>query len=559
MPDSFGASQTEVNAIYSIYATYNEQVEGTVGYSTVFSNVSVVANRRAVPVTMQEAGTLESLSIYHHGGTGHALLAVYGDTAGMPGTRLGITASTVIHGTAGWQEFALQTPVAVSSGQTIWLAWVFENDPGMRWIDGTPGRAMSSAAWSGGMPESFGAASTFDGIYSIYATYNTGGDATPPGVVTGLTATAGDEQITLSWTNPGDADLAGVRILRKQGSYPSSPTDGTVVHNGPGTSCVDTNLTNGTTYYYAAFSFDEVPNYSIAVTASGTPVASGVDETVGHATVFPNISTVPNRRAVAVTMSEAGTIESISIYHQGGSGHAILAVYGDTAGKPGTLLGATASTLINSAPGWQTIALQSPVAVSSGRTIWLAWVFEADPGLRWTTGTPGRALSSATWSGGMPSSFGTSQTDVNAIYSIYATYRSQGSVVEATVDNLDAGASSTGTWNVSGASNPYGTNSMVTWAPGSTFTWTADLTLGAAYNVYAWWTQASCRYTAVSYQVRSGSTVLGTINVNQTINGGQWNLLGTYTFTGAASVRVLAAPTSDSSANADAVRFVPAV
>ena len=95
--------------------------------------------------------------------------------------------------------------------------------------------------------------------------------------------------------------------------------------------------------------------------------------------------------------------------------------------------------------------------------------------------------------------------------------------------------------------------------PGSTFTFPADLVPGTAYAVYAWWTTGANRYTAVPFEIRDGGTTLNTVIVNQFINGGQWNLLGIYMFNGAASVRVLAAPNSSFSVNADAVRFVPVV
>ena len=416
----------------------------TVGNTTVFPNVSEVANRRAVPCVMNEDGTVKSISIYHQGGTGQAILAVYGDAGGQPGTRLGVTNSTLVSGVAGWQTISLQSPVAVSAGQKIWLAWVFEDDPGMRWTAGGSGRAMSPATWSGGMPTSFGTSTSYDASYSIYANY--------------------------------------------------------------------------------------------------TPRSA--DETIGYMMVFPNVSEVANRRAIPCTMSKNGFLKSISVYHEGGTGNAILAVYGNTSGRPGTRLGATNSTPVNSTAGWQTISLQSPVAVSAGQTIWLAWVFENDPGMRWIEGTPGRAMSPAAWSGGMPTSFGASSV-TNALYSIYATYSPEGEIpAEVIVDNRDAGASSTGTWNVSGAPNPWSADSMVSWAPGSTYKFAADLVPGTAYNVYAWWTQSSCRYTAIQYQIRSGSTLLGTVGVNQTINGGRWNLLGSYTFTNAASVTVLSAPGS---------------
>jgi hypothetical protein len=548
---------------YSSAATVNGTptsgaVTTTVGYTTVFPNISAVSNRRATPVVTSQAGTLESISIYHEGGSGHAVLAVYSDASGLPGTLLGITNSTLINSAAGWQTIGLKSPVTVSAGQTIWLAWVFEIDPGMRWTPGLPGRAISSAAWSGGMPTSFGASSTSTGQYSIYATYaGSGADVTAPGVVANLNASAGNGQVNLTWTNPSDADFAGVKIVRKTGSNPTGPTDGTTVYTGADTHFTDSGLTNGTTYYYAVFSYDEVPNYSAGATASGTPVAGTTSTTVGYTTVFSNISAVSNRRAVPVVTSQAGTLASISIYHEGGTGHAILAVYSDASGLPGNLLGTTNSTLINASAGWQKIALTSPVTVTAGQTIWLAWVFENDPGMRWTPGLPGRAISTATWSSGMPTSFGASSTTTGQ-YSIYATYgdSSQPSN-EVIVDNADAGTSSIGVWYASSRSGPWGANSMTSTGEGSTFTFSADLEPGTAYAVYSWWTSGPLRYTTVPYAIRSGSTLLGSVTINQTLNGSQWNLLGVYTFTGKASVTLTADPNSTASVNADAVRFVP--
>ena len=96
-------------------------------------------------------------------------------------------------------------------------------------------------------------------------------DVTAPGNVTGFTCTAADAKNTLAWTKPGDADLAGVKIMFKTTGYPTGPTDGTQCYSGLGTSYIHTGLTNGVTYYYKAFAFDEVPNYASGVQASGMP------------------------------------------------------------------------------------------------------------------------------------------------------------------------------------------------------------------------------------------------------------------------------------------------
>jgi hypothetical protein len=97
-------------------------------------------------------------------------------------------------------------------------------------------------------------------------------DLASPANVSSFTAVPGNGQVSLSWTNPGDADFAGVKILRKTGGYPTGPNDSgaTQVYNSTGTSYTDTGLTNGTTYYYASFSYDEVPNYSSGAQASTT-------------------------------------------------------------------------------------------------------------------------------------------------------------------------------------------------------------------------------------------------------------------------------------------------
>ena len=142
---------------------------------------------------------------------------------------------------------------------------------------------------------------------------------------------------------------------------------------------------------------------------------------VGNTTVFSGTTSLQIRRSVQYTMPEDGQLKSISIYHETGSGQVLLGVYADSSGKPDTRVGVTSATTVTSAAGWQTIALQSPVPVYAGRTIWLAWVFQNAVNIHATTGTPGRADSTATWSGGMPNSFGSS-TPGNYVYSIYANY-----------------------------------------------------------------------------------------------------------------------------------------
>ena len=85
-----------------------------------------------------------------------------------------MTAATTINSTAGWQTIPLTSPYSVASGQKVWLAWVFETNPGIRYVAGTPARAESPNLWAGGMPDPFGTATFANYRYSIYCTYTIG-------------------------------------------------------------------------------------------------------------------------------------------------------------------------------------------------------------------------------------------------------------------------------------------------------------------------------------------------------------------------------------------------
>jgi hypothetical protein len=111
--------------------------------------------------------------MYHNGGSGKLLFGLYADDGqGKPGSRLGVTAQTDVSSIEGWQTIYLSEPVSVAGGAPIWLAWVYENNPGIRYQTGAQGRVQSNQTWSGGMPIVYGPGSTGNYIYSIYAAYN---------------------------------------------------------------------------------------------------------------------------------------------------------------------------------------------------------------------------------------------------------------------------------------------------------------------------------------------------------------------------------------------------
>ncbi len=101
-------------------------------------------------------------------------------------------------------------------------------------------------------------------------------DTTPPADVQRFTATAGNGQVALSWTNPPEADFLGVRIRYRTDQYPVNINDGFLLGdlsgqpNAPMTT-VHADLQNGVTYYYSASSYDLSGNYQATALAEATP------------------------------------------------------------------------------------------------------------------------------------------------------------------------------------------------------------------------------------------------------------------------------------------------
>jgi uncharacterized repeat protein (TIGR02543 family) len=100
---------------------------------------------------------------------------------------------------------------------------------------------------------------------TIKATPSAAPDTTPPSNVTGLTATAGDGQVVLTWNEPSESDFAKVSI---------SGTGFTTVEVSKGTtSKTITGLTNSTLYTFTVKSIDTTGNISSGISKDATPIA----------------------------------------------------------------------------------------------------------------------------------------------------------------------------------------------------------------------------------------------------------------------------------------------
>ena len=210
-------------------------------------------------------------------------------------------------------------------------------------------------------------------------------DLTPPDAPTGLVATRGDGQVTLSWTASPEPDLASYRVLR----------DGVEVATVTGsTGYVDTGLTNDTTYVYRLVAVDTHGNRSVSSSpASATPTDLGVPATPTGLTATPGDA--------QVTLSWAANSEpDLASYRVLRDGVEVATVTGTTAFNDtgltnGTTYGYTlvaVDTHGNRSPATATVtalpvdttppaAPTGPVATRDDGQVSLAWAANAEPDL----------------------------------------------------------------------------------------------------------------------------------------------------------------------------------
>jgi hypothetical protein len=115
---------------------------------------------------------------------------------------------------------------------------------------------------------------------------------------------------------------------------------------------------------------------------------------------------------------------------------------------------------------------------------------------------------------------------------VYTTPAAAPSEGETAIDNSDPAFTTAGSWkNSSGVAGFYGSNYQYTW-PGNgdeSASWTYKISSSGQYEISARWTAHSNRAPDAPYSIYNNGRLLDTIVVDQRTDGGQFNVLETYT------------------------------
>ena len=182
-----------------------------------------------------------------------------------------------------------------------------------------------------------------------------GGGGSVPGAPSGVRATSGDGQATVTWTAQS-GPVTGYNLYRAtaSGAEGSTPYKTGLTS----TSFTDTGLTNGTTYYYTVAAVNSVGVSAQSAQVSAKPAASGG----GTAPAAPtNVSAAPGDGQATVTWSAPpGTVTGYNLYRSTTSGSEGTPPY--KTGLAGTSF--TDTGLTNGTTYYYTVAAVNSVGVS---------------------------------------------------------------------------------------------------------------------------------------------------------------------------------------------------
>lgn len=386
-------------------------------------------------------------------------------------------------------------------------------------------------------------------IVDYIATEYAGADTQAPSVPGGLSATAASQtQVNLAWTASTDnMGVNGYKVYR----------DNVQIGTSVAASYSDTTCSPSTTYSYQVSAYDATGNESgKSAPANATTPGGDVQP--------PSVPTGLTATAVSgtqINLSWTASTDNVGVtgykVYRGGVqiGTSATTSYSDTTCTPATSYSYTASAYdaagnnsAQSSPASATTPDTIAPSVPGGLSATAVAVNQIN--LSWSASTDNVGVTGyKIYRNGsyLTSVAGTSYSNSGLAMGATYSYRvsaydaannesGQSAAAEDTtwlvVDNADAGFSASASWSTGTMStDKYGADYRFrsTTAVSDPATFAFTIPTADNYQVYAWWSQGSNRSTTAPYVVyyNGGSQ---TVSVNQQINGGVWNSLGTWNF-----------------------------
>jgi hypothetical protein len=376
-------------------------------------------------------------------------------------------------------------------------------------------------------------------------------DATSPTDGT-LTATAGNAQVSFSWSGFSDATsgIASYKLMYSTSSTPSSCSVGTQICAGTTLSCTTTGLTNGTTYYYRICATDNAGNISTGATASATPRASDTIAPTGSISINSG-ATYTNSTSVTLSLSASDDVGVTGYYLSTSSTTPSASASGWTSVTSTTNYSSSVSYTLSSGDGTKTIYVwykDSAGNVSSAYydSIILDATSPTDGTL---TATAGNAQVSFSWSG-----FSDATSGIASYKLVYSTGSMPSSCSSGTQLYSGSNTSYTHTGLTNGTTYYYricatdnagnistGATASATPTPSCTYSispTSQSFTSNGGSGSVSISTSSGCRWSASSSNswitITSGSsgTGSGTVNYSVSSNSSTSSRTGTITIAG---------------------------
>jgi chitodextrinase len=293
----------------SLNGAWTQAVSNSV--NSIWYKANSAAGADTITVSATSSGSIRLVAAEYAGVATTSALDGTNCTTGT-GTTVSVGPAVSTSGDLAFAALGIgNTPITVMAGGGATLRDQFTNTTGT-----AADEDLVSSSTSQSMTFTLSAAPSL-GTTACMATFHAAPvvDTTPPTVPSGLQATPGNGQVSLSWQpsndNGGSDAVAGYDIYR----------NGVKVGSSTSTSYTDSGLTNGTSYSYTVDAYDQAGNVSAQSGAvNATPVVSptfvqGVGTSTSGTTVskaFP-ASVAAGDTLVGMFRTPAGTTVSDSL------------------------------------------------------------------------------------------------------------------------------------------------------------------------------------------------------------------------------------------------------